>query len=131
MGYDNLFRLCSSLWHRAATCDLRNRTLAEAWDEVIPRVRDLRSQTPEFLEKCRRCGIINLCLWCPAHAGRETGSMDEWIEYFCRRGARRLTRCSGMTRRPRRSRPHFAQCSTSRITLQRGFFSTAVLPVTQ
>ena len=36
----------------------------------------------------------------------------------------------GAPRRPRRS-PYFTQCSTSRITLQRGFFSTAVLPVTQ
>ena len=83
VGYDGTFRLCSSLWHPEATYDLRSGTLAEAWDEVIPRVRDLRSQSPEFLGKCRRCGIINLCLWCPAHAALETGSMDEWIEYFC------------------------------------------------
>ncbi len=37
----------------------------------------------EFLERCRRCAIINLCLWCPAHAALETGEMDEWVEYFC------------------------------------------------
>ena len=30
-----------------------------------------------------RCGLINLCLWRPAHAALETGNMDEWIEYFC------------------------------------------------
>ena len=46
-------------------------------------MRDLRSRNPEFLERCRRCGIINLCLWCPAHAALETGNMDEWVEYFC------------------------------------------------
>jgi len=83
VGYDGTFRLCSSLWHPDATYDLRSGTLAEAWDEVVPRVRDLRSQSPEFLEKCRRCGIINLCLWCPAHAALETGNMDDWVEYFC------------------------------------------------
>jgi radical SAM protein with 4Fe4S-binding SPASM domain len=83
VGYDGTFRLCSSLWHPDTTCDLRTGTLAEAWNEVVPRVRELRSQSPEFLEKCRRCGIINLCLWCPAHAALETGIMDEWIEYFC------------------------------------------------
>ena len=71
MGYDGAFRLCSSLWHPDATYDLRHGTLAEAWDEVVPRVRDLRSRNPEFLEKCRRCGIINLCLWCPAHAASQ------------------------------------------------------------
>jgi radical SAM protein with 4Fe4S-binding SPASM domain len=83
VGYDGTFRLCSSLWHPDTTGDLRGGTLAEAWNEVVPRVRDLRSRRPEFLEKCRRCGIINLCLWCPAHAALETGSLDDWVEHFC------------------------------------------------
>ena len=30
-----------------------------------------------------RCGIINLCLWRPAHAAPKMGKMDEWTEYFC------------------------------------------------
>ena len=83
VGYDGTFRLCSSLWHPDTTYDLCDGNLAEAWETVVPRVRDLRSKSREFLEKCRRCGIINLCLWCPAHAALETGNMDEWIEYFC------------------------------------------------
>ena len=41
------------------------------------------SRKPEFPAKCRRCGIVNLCLWCLAHAALEDGEMDEWIEYFC------------------------------------------------
>lgn len=49
----------------------------------MPRVRDLRGTNPDFLERCRRCEIINLCLWCPAHAALETGAMDAWVEYFC------------------------------------------------
>jgi radical SAM protein with 4Fe4S-binding SPASM domain len=95
VGYDGTFRLCSSLWHPDTTCDLRSGTLAEAWNEVVPRVRDLRSRNPEFLEKCRRCGIINLCLWCPAHAALETGDMDEWIEYFCAVAHERAKALSG------------------------------------
>jgi radical SAM protein with 4Fe4S-binding SPASM domain len=94
VGYDGTFRLCSSLWHPDATYDLRNGTLAEAWDDVL-RVRDLRSRNPEFLEKCRRCGIINLCLWCPAHAALETGHMHEWIEYFCAVAHERAKAISG------------------------------------
>ncbi|NQU17282.1 MAG: radical SAM protein, partial [Candidatus Saganbacteria bacterium] len=35
-------------------------------------------------EKCRRCSIINLCLWCPAHAYLETGEMDAVVDYFCK-----------------------------------------------
>jgi radical SAM protein with 4Fe4S-binding SPASM domain len=93
VGYDGTFRLCSSLWHPdtvlALRADperpgsLRPGALREAWEEWVPRVRDLRGTDPEFLEKCRRCGIVNLCLWCPAHAALETGSMDDWVEYFC------------------------------------------------
>jgi len=83
VGYDGTFRLCSSLWHPGTTFDLRAGTLAMAWEELVPQVRELRSQAPAFLEKCRRCGISNLCLWCPAHAALETGRMDDWVEYFC------------------------------------------------
>jgi radical SAM protein with 4Fe4S-binding SPASM domain len=83
VGYDGTFRLCSSLYHPDTTYDLRHGSLREAWEEWVPHVRDLRGTNPEFLEKCRRCSLINLCLWCPAHAALETGAMDEWVEYFC------------------------------------------------
>jgi radical SAM protein with 4Fe4S-binding SPASM domain len=93
VGYDGTFRPCSSLWHPdtvfALRADpqrpgsLRPGALREAWEDWVPRVRDLRGANPEFLEKCRKCGIINLCLWCPAHAALETGNMDDWVEYFC------------------------------------------------
>ena len=62
VGHDSAFRLCSSLCHPDATCDLRHGTSVEARNEVIPRVRDLRSRDPELLEKCRRRGIVNLRL---------------------------------------------------------------------
>ena len=78
-----VFRLCSSLWHPDTVYDLRAGSLREAWQEFVPRVRDLRGSDPVFLEKCRRCPMANLCLWCPAHAALESGAMDEWIEYFC------------------------------------------------
>lgn len=83
VGYDGTFRVCSSLVHPSATYNLRQGSLAEAWNELVPRVRDLRSTSQTFLERCRRCPIINLCLWCPAHAHLETGEMDGFVEYFC------------------------------------------------
>jgi radical SAM protein with 4Fe4S-binding SPASM domain len=43
----------------------------------------MRSQRREFLERCRRCPIVNLCLWCPAHSWLETGELDTVIDYFC------------------------------------------------
>ena len=83
VSYDGRFRVCSSLWHPDTTYDLRHGTVAEAWREHIPRVRDMRSSRKEFLEKCRVCSIINLCLWCPAHSHLETGQMDSVVDYFC------------------------------------------------
>lgn len=41
------------------------------------------SLRPEYLEHCRRCPLVNLCLWCPAHAHLETGELDACPEYFC------------------------------------------------
>lgn len=83
VSYDGYFRLCSSLWHPDCVYDLKKGTLAEAWKHFVPRVRAMTSATPEFLEKCRSCPIINLCLWCPAHAHLENGRLDAWSEYFC------------------------------------------------
>jgi radical SAM protein with 4Fe4S-binding SPASM domain len=91
IAYDGTFRLCSSLGHPDCTVSVRPGavSLRQAWEELVPRVRGLRSQDPEFLAKCRRCRMVNLCLWCPAHAHLETGSgergrLDAVPEYFCR-----------------------------------------------
>ncbi len=83
VSYDGKFRLCSSLWHPDCVYDLRKGSLKEAWRMFIPQVRDMRSDRQEFLDKCRRCQIINLCLWCPAHSHLETGEMDSVVDYFC------------------------------------------------
>ena len=83
VSYDGIFRLCADLWHPDCTYDLRQGRLAEAWEALVPRVRDMRSADPEFLARCRRCPIVNLCLWCPAHAHLETGELDGFVPYFC------------------------------------------------
>ncbi|MBN2106766.1 MAG: radical SAM protein [Deltaproteobacteria bacterium] len=80
---DGRFRLCSSLWAPGTTYDLRAGTLREAWEQFVPQVRDLRSNSPGYLETCRRCELVDLCLWCPAHAHLETGMMDGATPYFC------------------------------------------------
>ena len=83
VSYDGIFRLCADLWHPDCTFDLRQGRLTQAWEELVPRVRDLRSPNPEFLGRCRRCPIVNLCLWCPAHAHLEIGALDGFVPYFC------------------------------------------------
>lgn len=83
VSYDGFFRLCSDLCHMDCVYDLRKGTLTDAWLNFVPKVRDLRSHSREFLEKCRVCPIVNLCLWCPARSHLESGKMDAWVESFC------------------------------------------------
>ncbi len=84
VGYDGTFRLCNSLWHPDCVYDLKRGSLKDAWENFVPLIQDMRSNSEEFLNKCSTCSIINLCLWCPAHAYLETGKLDRWVEYFCR-----------------------------------------------
>ena len=83
LSYNGLFRLCSSLWHPSCVYDLRKGSLTDAWNNFVPKVRDMRSDRREFLDTCRVCPLKNLCLWCPAHAWLETGEMDVSVDYFC------------------------------------------------
>lgn len=83
VSYDGTFRLCSDLWYPDAVYDLRKGSLAQAWNEIVPRVRAMKPTNQKFMEECGRCPIINLCLYCPAHAHLELGQMDGWSEYFC------------------------------------------------
>ena len=83
LSYDGLVRLCSSLWHPDSVYDLKKGSLTDAWHNFIPKIRDIRSERKQFLETCRVCPLINLCLWCPAHAYLETGELDAPVEYFC------------------------------------------------
>lgn len=84
VSYNGLFRLCSSLWHPECVYDLRKGRLQEAWNDLVPATRRMHSSNNEFLEKCSKCALINLCSWCPAHAFLEKGKMDAWVEYFCK-----------------------------------------------
>jgi radical SAM protein with 4Fe4S-binding SPASM domain len=83
VGYDGTFRLCPDLWAPGTTVNLRETNLREAWEKLIPRVRDLRSQDAEYLDTCVKCPIINLCMHCAARAYLETGAMDGATPYFC------------------------------------------------
>jgi len=83
VGPDGMFRLCSAMWHPDTLYDLRSGTLREAWERHVPLVRDLRGSRQEFGAWCASCPRINLCLWCPAHAYLETGSLERHVDEFC------------------------------------------------
>jgi radical SAM protein with 4Fe4S-binding SPASM domain len=83
VGDDGTFRLCASLVHPACLYDLKKGSLREAWTDFVPAVLDKKSDRREYLDKCARCPIANLCLWCPAHAYLETGELDAYVDKFC------------------------------------------------
>jgi radical SAM protein with 4Fe4S-binding SPASM domain len=83
VGYDGTFRLCSSLWAPGTTVNLREVSLRQAWEELVPAVRELRTDDHIYLEECGQCPIVNLCMNCPAHAHLELGRMDAVVPYFC------------------------------------------------
>jgi len=83
VSYNGIFRLCDSLWTPGTTYDLRTGSLRQAWFDLVPRVRDLRSHDSRFQRTCLVCPIVELCLACPAHTYLETGHMDGDTPYFC------------------------------------------------
>lgn len=84
IGHDGVYRLCSSLNHPEAVYDLRRGSLEDAFERFVPRIHATQSTGEDFARQCRECEIVNLCLWCPAHAHLEHGSLNRPVEYFCR-----------------------------------------------
>jgi radical SAM protein with 4Fe4S-binding SPASM domain len=84
VGHTGLLRVCSSLWHPDLMYDLRKGSLKEAWEVFIPKILEMKSGRREYHESCGRCPVINLCLWCPAHAYLETGELDLPVDSFCK-----------------------------------------------
>ena len=83
VGWDGRFRLCSSLWAPGTTYNFRNGSLVDFLKNHVPRVRNIRMRRSSSLKTCRLCRLINICLWCPAHAHLETGEFDAPVPYFC------------------------------------------------
>jgi radical SAM protein with 4Fe4S-binding SPASM domain len=84
VGPEGNLRPCLSLHHPDFLYDLKKGSLADAWNGFLPQVLSRETDRREYLERCGRCPVVNLCLWCPAHAYLETGELDRPVEAFCR-----------------------------------------------
>jgi radical SAM protein with 4Fe4S-binding SPASM domain len=111
ISYDGMFRLCSSLCHPECLYDLRQGDLTHAWRHFVPRVREMHSEREEYLRSCRTCDIINLCMWCPAHAYLETGRLDGPVDYFCQ-VAHARAHALGAVGRSRAAARHWGEISS-------------------
>lgn len=83
VGADGRFRLCSALCHPDTLYDLKLGSFEAALTDFVPRIRSRESHRETFLHACKKCTLINLCHWCPAHAYLEIGEMDSPVDYFC------------------------------------------------
>ncbi len=99
VGHDGRFKICQSLLHPEFLYDLRQGSLTEAWKSFVPRVLERASSRADYLSRCAKCPIINLCLWCPANAHLECGELDSPVEYFCRVAHARAAALNGVDKR--------------------------------
>lgn len=73
---------CLRLRSPQLVVDTVHRSLNEAL-ETLARLREMKAQAPEYLERCARCSIRDLCNQCPATAWMETGALDGVPGYCC------------------------------------------------
>ena len=83
VGWDGSLRLCSSLCHPDYVADVRREPLAVAWRRLASNARTARTRDAAYLDLCGACGLTDLCLYCPAHAYLENGSLTRPIDDFC------------------------------------------------
>jgi len=83
VSHDGYFRLCSSLCHPECVYDLRNGNISDAVYSFTGNVMNMWSEKQVFIDKCHQCSLINLCMWCPAHAYLETGELDRPVPGYC------------------------------------------------
>jgi radical SAM protein with 4Fe4S-binding SPASM domain len=83
VGHDGSLRLCSALWHPDYVADVRREPVAAAWRRLLLAASAARTADPAYLDRCAACGLVDLCLWCPAHAYLEIGSLTSPIDDFC------------------------------------------------
>lgn len=83
VGCDGTLRLCQSLCHKDYTINLKYFTLEKSLKILRRKVKYAKSYNSAFIQTCKTCQIINLCMWCPARSHLEIGEIDRKIEHFC------------------------------------------------
>jgi radical SAM protein with 4Fe4S-binding SPASM domain len=83
ISYDGFVRPCFSLVHPDYRFNIKKYSLEHIYKELFPIVLNRRSSRKEFISKCLKCEIVNLCRWCPGESYLESGELDLPIKYLC------------------------------------------------
>ncbi len=77
------FQVCELLRHPNTGYDLKNGSLRDALTNFFPKVRQIKAENPDYLDRCARCFLTGLCEQCPAKSWSEHGTLDTPVEYLC------------------------------------------------
>ena len=77
------FQPCLMLRHPDYVYDLKQGSLKDALENFFPKMREKKSNNPEYLLRCAKCFLIGLCTQCPAKAWIEHGTLDTPDDYLC------------------------------------------------
>lgn len=75
---------CLLLRHPDTTYDLKKGNLKDALKVFFPSLRERRAKNSDYLARCARCFLSDLCDQCPARSWMESGTLDTPIEHYCR-----------------------------------------------
>lgn len=78
-----VLQLCITLRHPDCVYDLRNGSLKDALTNFFPKIREKKAVNPQYLNRCARCFLKDLCGQCPAMSWMEYGALDTPVEYLC------------------------------------------------
>jgi radical SAM protein with 4Fe4S-binding SPASM domain len=75
---------CILLRHPDTIYDLRKGSLKEAMTVFFPAMRKKIAVDRDYIDKCGKCFLFDLCNQCPAQSWMEHGTLDTPVDYFCK-----------------------------------------------
>ncbi|MDO8748851.1 MAG: radical SAM protein [Candidatus Omnitrophota bacterium] len=81
-AYGN-FQACMMLRHPRTVYDLKNGSLRDGLTNFFPVMREMRTDSREYLIRCACCFLKGLCEQCPAKSWMEYGTIDTPVKYLC------------------------------------------------
>lgn len=81
-AYGNL-QLCMLLRHQSTVYDQKKGSLKDALGNFFPKIRNMKADNTDYLNRCAHCFLKGLCEQCPARSWMEHGTLDTPVEYHC------------------------------------------------
>jgi radical SAM protein with 4Fe4S-binding SPASM domain len=74
---------CIMLRHPDTVYDLKRGNMKDALTEFFPKIRQMKAESPDYLDCCAHCFLKGLCEQCPARSWMEHGNLDNPVAYHC------------------------------------------------